>query len=165
VVNWYHAKSRRVSRVSAESQPCQATAENEGSPLDCAAGTLCSPEDSPEPLQNTDPDSPCETQKGAQKSPLGEEDLDTLRRMIEEYKAHRVDFTSLPRRPRFKGPRVNTGISVRAEIRDRALERAKADPDGTGGGTLSGLIEVLLWVFLGQPEDVIDKASEAGSDS
>jgi len=116
------------------------------------------PEDPSE--QGAGPDTLCETEKGTQKSPLNEEDFDTLKRIVEEYKAHRVDFASLPRRPRFKGPRINTGITLRAEIRKRALERAKADPDGTGGGSLSGLIELLLWVFLGQPEDVIDKASE-----
>ena len=75
-----------------------------------------------------------------------------------------VDFTSLPRRPRFKGPRINTGITIRAEIRNRALERAKADPDERGGGNFSGLIELLLWVFLGCPEDVIDRAAASESD-
>ena len=125
--------------------------------------TPSSPEDSPEPFQNTKPDIPCETEKSVEKSPLGEEDLDTLKRMVQEYKAHRLDFTSLPRRPRFKGPRVNTGISIRAELRKRALERAKADPDGTGGGNLSGLIELLIWVFLGSPEDVIDRGPAPGS--
>jgi hypothetical protein len=130
--------------VSAESQNLQ----NEESDTVCSPCTASIPED------------PSEQDKDAEKLPLAEDDLDTLKRMVEEYKAHRFGFTSLPRRPRFKGPRINTGITIRAEIRRRALERAKADPDGTGGGNLSGLIELLLWVFLGQPEDVIDKASE-----
>ena len=150
--------------MSAESQNIQETAKNEGSVLDCPPCTLSSPEDSPEPLQNTDPDIPCETEKGGEKSPLGEDDLDTLKRMVEEYKSHRLNFTGLPRRPRFRGPRINTGITIRAEIRNRALARAKADPDGTGGGNLSGLIELLLWVFLGSPEDVIDRAAPPGSE-
>jgi hypothetical protein len=144
--------------VSAESQDIQ----NEESDTVCSPRTLSPPEDPSE--QDTDSDTPCGTEKDAEKSPLGEDDLDTLKRMVEEYKAHRLDFTSLPRRPRFKGPRINTGITIRAEIRNRALERAKADPDGTGGGNLSGLIELLLWVFLGQPEDVIDKAASPGTD-
>lgn len=140
--------------MSAESRNIQ----NEESDTVCSPCTASIPEDPSE--QDTDPDNPCENEKSGEKTPLGEDDLDTLKRMVEEYKAHRLDFTSLPRRPRFKGPRINTGITIRAEIRNRALERAKADPDGTGGGNLSGLIELLLWVFLGQPEDVIDKASE-----
>lgn len=154
MVLYYHTKSGRVSQVSAESQNIQ----NEESDTVCSPCTLSSAEDPSE--QDTDLDTPCGTEKDAEKRPLGEDDLDTLKRMVEEYKAHRLDFTSLPRRPRFKGPRINTGITIRAEIRNRALARAKADPDGTGGGNLSGLIELLLWVFLGQPEDVIDKASE-----
>ncbi|MBI5251575.1 MAG: hypothetical protein HY912_18955 [Desulfomonile tiedjei] len=144
--------------MSAESRNIQ----NEESETVCSPCALSSAEDPSE--QDTDPGTPCKTEKDAQKSSLGEDDLDTLKRMVEEYKAHRLDFTSLPRRPRFKGPRVNTGITIRAEIRKRALERAKADPDGTGGGNLSGLIELLLWVFLGQPEDVIDKAASPGTD-
>lgn len=144
--------------MSTENQHIQ----NEESDTVCSPCALSSPEDPPE--QSTDPDTLGESEKGAQKSPLNEEDLDTLKRIVEEYKAHRVNFTSLPRGPRFKGPRVNTGISIHAEIRKRALERAKADPDGTGGGNLSGVIELLLWVFLGQPEDVIDRGSAPGSD-
>ena len=140
--------------MSAESHNLQ----NEESDTVYSPCTSSSPEDSSQ--QDTDPDTSCGTEKDAEKRPLGEDDLDTLKRMVEEYKAHRLDYTSLPRRPRFKGPRINTGITIRAEIRNRALARAKADPDGTGGGNLSGLIELLLWVFLGQPEDVIDKASE-----
>jgi len=162
VVLNYHIQTGRVSTVSAESQPIQDTAENRGSVLDCSSSTLSSPEDTSE--QDTDPNIPSETERGFEKTPLGEDDLDTLKKMVEEYKAHRFDFTSLPRRPRFKGPRINTGITIRAEIRSRALARAKADPDGTGGGSLSGLIELLLWVFLGQPEDVIDKAAAPESD-
>jgi len=136
--------------VSAESHNLQ----NEESDTVYSPCTSSPPEDSSQ--QDTNPDTSC----GTEKSPLLDDDLDTLKRMVDEYKAHRLDFTSLPRRPRFKGPRINTGITIRAEIRNRALARAKADPDGTGGGNLSGLIELLLWVFLGQPEDVIDKASE-----
>jgi len=147
--------------VSAENQPIQEPAEKERSALNCLSSTTSSPENPPGPIQDTDPEVTCETGKAAQ-SPLREDDLDTLKRMVEEYKAHRLDFTSLPRRPRFKGPRINTGITIRAEIKKRALERAKADPDGTGGGNLSGLIELLLWVFLGQPEDVIDRSSSGG---
>ena len=121
------------------------------------------PEDSSEFPQDTAPDVPCDTEE--ENPPLGEDDLNVLRRMVEEYKAQRVDFSSLPRRPRFKGPRINTGISIHEEIRNRALQRAKADPDRSGGGNLSGLIELLLWMFLGCPEDAIDRLSTPDSGS
>lgn len=120
-------------------------------------------EDSPQALHESNSTIPCRAQNPC--SPLGEDDLRVLRRMVEEFKAQRVDFTSLPRRPKLRGPRVNTGISINSEIRLRALARAKADPDGTGGGNLSGLIELLLWMFLGCPEDVIDRLLEPGSSS
>jgi hypothetical protein len=87
-------------------------------------------------------------------APLTFEELQLLKRMIREYKAQRLDFSELPRRPRFKGPRVNSGITCNAEIRRQALERVKADPVGTGG-SLSGLIEFLLWKYLGCPEHVV----------
>ncbi len=89
-------------------------------------------------------------------APFTPEELRLLKRMIQEYKATAMDFSMLPRRPLFKRPRVNSGISCNAEIRRRALEKAQADPDGTGG-SLSGLIEVLLWVYIGRPADVVER--------
>jgi hypothetical protein len=121
--------------------------------------TLISSEDSPEYLRDTDPDASYETAEDVDDTPLGEDDFEVLRKMVQEYKAHRIDFSNLRRRPKFKGPKVNSGIAINAEIRRRVLERAKADPDGTGGGNLSGLIELLLWTFLGCPGDVVDKGS------
>jgi hypothetical protein len=124
---------------------------------DCTPCAVTSTEESSRFSQETGQPIASDIKKTAKRTPLGKDDLATLKRMVKEYKSHRLDFTSLPRRPRFKGPRLNTGITIRAEIKKRALERAKSDPDGTGGGSLSGLIELLLWVFLGQPEDIIDK--------
>lgn len=84
------------------------------------------------------------------------EELRLLKRMLREYKDTGMDFSVLPRRPRFKRPRVNSGISINAEIRRRALERAQDDPDGTGG-SLSALIEHLLWIYIGRPADVVER--------
>ncbi len=112
---------------------------------------------SKESLQANPPDTSPKAEKDVEDSPLEEDDFEVLRRMVIEYKAHRIDFSSLPRRPKFKGGKVNSGIAINAEVKRRAVERAKADPDGTGGGNLSGLIELLLWTFLGCPDDVIDK--------
>ncbi len=89
-------------------------------------------------------------------APFTPEELRLLKRMIHEYKATGMDFSVLPRRPLFKRPRVNSGISINLEIKKRASERAMADPDGTGG-SLSSLIEVLLWVYIGRPADVVER--------
>ena len=87
--------------------------------------------------------------------PLDTNDLIVLKTMVDEYKSSRLDFSILPRRPRFKGGRVNTGIALNAELKNRAVEKAKSDPDNMGGGNLSGLVELLLWVFLGCPKDIV----------
>jgi hypothetical protein len=109
---------------------------------------------------STPPDDPSPTtiSCGAKKSkePLGTDDFDVLKEMVQAYKAQRLDFSVLPRRPRFKSPRVNTGITLSDEIRRRSLEQALSDPDGTGG-SLSSLIELLLWVFLECPHDVVER--------
>jgi hypothetical protein len=85
---------------------------------------------------------------------LDADDVNILKTIIREYKAHRMDFTVLPPRPRFKPPRINTGIICNAEIRKRASAKAKADPNVTGG-SLSSLTELLLWKYLGCPSDVV----------
>lgn len=85
---------------------------------------------------------------------LDADDINILKIIVREYKAHRIDFTVLPHRPRFKPPRINTGIICNAEIRKRASAKAKADYQATGG-SLSSLTELLLWKYLGCPADVV----------
>ena len=84
--------------------------------------------------------------------------------MVEDLQVTQTQFHRSAQASAIQGTEDNTGITIRAEIRNRALARAKADPDGTGGGNLSGLIELLLWVFLGSPEDVIDRAAPPESE-
>lgn len=91
------------------------------------------------------------------------DDLDILKEMIHEYKAHRLDFSLLPRRPRFKIPRVNSSFTCNTEIRRRGSKKAKTDSHGTGG-SLSSLVELLLWKYLGCPSDVVENTSPDGSD-
>ena len=86
--------------------------------------------------------------------PLSAEELHAIREILQQYKAHEI--SNLPRRPTFKDPRINSGFLCNAEIRKRALQKAKADPRATGG-SLSSLIELLLWRFVGSPEDVIEE--------
>jgi hypothetical protein len=81
------------------------------------------------------------------------DEIVVLREIIQAYRANKLDLALL--RPRFKQPRTNSGILLNDEIKKRALEKAKADPDATGG-SLSSLVEVLLWRYLGSPSDVVE---------
>ncbi|MFC1836005.1 hypothetical protein ACFL2Q_15010 [Thermodesulfobacteriota bacterium] len=114
-------------------------------------------EDSSYPPQRAEPDN------DAGGLPLDPDELDTLKEMVGEYKARRMDFSCLPRRPRFKSPRVNSGFTCNDEIRERASVKAKIDPHGTGG-SLSSLIELLLWKYIGCPSDVVENPSGSGDD-
>lgn len=78
-----------------------------------------------------------------------------IRELLDQYKKIRVDVASLSRRPAFKGPRTNSGIRCDDVIRRRALAKAQQDSTRTGGN-LSSLIELLLWEYLGRPEDVVE---------
>lgn len=84
-------------------------------------------------------------------------EIEVLREIIETYRANKLELSL--GRPRFKKPRTNSGILLNDEIRKRATEKAKSDPDATGG-SLSALVEVLLWRYIGSPSDVVE-----GSDS
>jgi len=81
------------------------------------------------------------------------DEIEVLRDIIETFRANKLDLALV--RPRFKQPRKNSGILLNDEIKKRALEKAKADPDATGG-SLSSLVEVLLWRYLGSPSDVVE---------
>jgi hypothetical protein len=85
--------------------------------------------------------------------PLQFHEIEVLREIIQTYRANQLDLSL--GRPRFKKPRSNSGILLNNEIRRRALEKAKADPDATGG-SLSSLVEVLLWRYVGSPSDVVE---------
>lgn len=80
-------------------------------------------------------------------------EIEVLREIIQLFRTNKLDLTL--GRPRFKKPRSNSGILLNDEIRRRALEKAKADPDATGG-SLSSLVEVLLWRYIGSPSDVVE---------
>ena len=146
-----------MSRIKRKPELIRKAGETEVSDLGRSPRRMTPPQDPSGLHQDTDPDISCETQQRGEKPPLAGDDFEVLRKMVQDYKSHRIDFSNLRRRPKFRGPRVNSGIAINAEIKRRAVERAKADPDGTGGGNLSGLIELLLWTFLGCPDDVVDR--------
>jgi hypothetical protein len=85
---------------------------------------------------------------------LQSDEIEVLREIIQTYRANKLDLSL--GRPRFKKPRSNSGILLNDEIRKRALEIAKSDPDATGG-SLSALVEILLWRYIGSPSDVVER--------
>jgi hypothetical protein len=82
------------------------------------------------------------------------QEIEVLREIIQTYRANRLDL--FVGRPRFKRPRSNSGILLNNEIKKRASEKARADPEATGG-SLSGLVELLLWRYIGSPSDVVER--------
>ncbi|MFC1835947.1 hypothetical protein ACFL2Q_14715 [Thermodesulfobacteriota bacterium] len=61
-------------------------------------------------------------------------------------------------RPMFKtAKKKNTGIYIDAEILKRAEEKMKQERVQTGG-SLSKLVELLLWQYVGSPDDVLESS-------
>jgi hypothetical protein len=58
-------------------------------------------------------------------------------------------------RPMFKGKRRNTGVHVNEDILSRVMKKVKADKVRTGG-SLSLLVELLLWRYIGSPPDLLE---------
>ncbi len=77
--------------------------------------------------------------------------------MLESWKQHQGAYISTSeRRPAFKGKRRNTGLHVNEKILELAAEKVKVDRQWSGG-SLSLLVERLLWAYVGSPESLIDK--------
>ncbi|MCA1962243.1 MAG: recombinase family protein [Desulfomonile sp.] len=62
-------------------------------------------------------------------------------------------------RPVFKGERKNTGVHVNKEILKLAAAKAKSEKARTGG-SLSMLVELLLWRYVGSPAHLLDTGPE-----
>jgi hypothetical protein len=105
---------------------------------------------------------PAEQESEAQESPhcLPQwliEDADILKEMIQWWKAREsAAMEATFRRPLFRGKTRNTGIRISEEILDRAVAKAKEEKLKTGGN-LSQLLEWLLWVYIGSPDDLVEK--------
>ena len=61
-------------------------------------------------------------------------------------------------RPKFKkGPRTKQGsFKVRQELYDRVIKKLDRDSVRTDG-TVSSLVEILLWMYIGAPEDLLEE--------
>lgn len=85
---------------------------------------------------------------------LNDEEVQQVRQMLKDYRKGKLVVGDLTRRPKFKNPRPNSGIRCNEEIRKRASAKAKEMKKETGGN-LNSLIELLLWQFIGCPDDVV----------
>jgi hypothetical protein len=88
-------------------------------------------------------------------SPLSSEEISNLREIISWYESRRIGLDHIERRPMFKGRTRNTGIKINEELLNRAVQKAKKERLRTGG-SLSGLVELLLWKYLNEPDDLIE---------
>ena len=88
-------------------------------------------------------------------SPLSSEEIVTVREIISWWKSRRMGLDDIERRPVFKGQTRNTGIKINEELLNRAVQKAKKQRLRTGG-SLSGLVELLLWKYLDEPDDLIE---------
>lgn len=88
-------------------------------------------------------------------SPLSPEEVGTVRDMISWWESRRMRLDEIERRPVFKGATRNTGININEELLNRAVQKAKKERLRTGG-SLSGLVEFLLWKYLDEPDDIIE---------
>ena len=84
------------------------------------------------------------------------DDADALKEMIEWWKSREAaSMDAAGRRPLFIGKTKNTGVRVNEVILRRATEKAKRERAKTGGN-LSQLMEWLLWIYIGSPDDVVE---------
>jgi hypothetical protein len=89
---------------------------------------------------------------------LSGDELATLRRIIEWWstggeatveRLKGVNVESLVTKPSFPGKKVNSGIRVNEALFRAAVEKCKTSEEAPKtGGSLSGLLEVLLWSYL-----------------
>jgi hypothetical protein len=85
------------------------------------------------------------------------DETETLKEIIEWWKSREsTALDTVERRPVFIGKTKNSGIRVNEVILDRALNKAKQERLRTGG-SLSQLVEWLLWVYIGSPEDLVEQ--------
>jgi hypothetical protein len=79
-----------------------------------------------------------------------------LGHMLEWWNQNQGAFQSTQeRRPLFKGKRRNTGLHVNEKILELAIEKVKKDKYWSGG-SLSLLVERLLWTYVGEPESLLE---------
>lgn len=100
----------------------------------------------------TDPKAPATTSL-----PLWlQEESETLKDIIEWWKSREAaSMDAAGRRPLFIGETKNTGVRINKVILERAIDKSRSERAKTGGN-LSQLMEWLLWIYIGSPDDVVE---------
>jgi hypothetical protein len=82
----------------------------------------------------------------------------TLNEMLSWFqRTHGVGLADV--RPTFYGMRKNSGLHLNQRILNAALEKCLSDKQRTGG-SLSQLVELLLWQYLGSPDEFLRPGPE-----
>ena len=85
------------------------------------------------------------------------DEADTLRDMIAWWKSREAAaMDAAERRPVFLGKTRNTGIRINEVILGRAVAKSRQERLKTGGN-LSQLVEWLMWIYIGSPDDVVER--------
>lgn len=85
------------------------------------------------------------------------DETETLKEIIEWWKSREATaLNAIERRPVFIGKTKNSGIRVNEVILDRAMNKARQERLRTGGN-LSQLVEWLLWIYIGSPDDIVEQ--------
>lgn len=80
-----------------------------------------------------------------------------IRQIIQWFESRKEEsMTQASIRPIFKGKRFNTGLMINEEVLRRAREK-QATEVARVGKSLNNLMEILLWQYIGCPEDVIEQ--------
>jgi len=82
--------------------------------------------------------------------------LDDLEQMLKHWRQGTAIESDMEQRPMFAGKRKNTGVHVNEEILARAVRKLKTEKKKTGG-SLSLLVELLLWKYIGSPKDALEQ--------
>lgn len=91
--------------------------------------------------------------------------LADLRAVLDWWRARQEESMILsPTKPMFRGSRRNSGFHINAELLRRATEKLKKDKVRTGG-SMSLLMEILLWEYLGRPQDVLESVPQDQPDA
>jgi hypothetical protein len=79
-----------------------------------------------------------------------------LAQILTWWKEQRTVVGLMEARPEFRGDLryKSTGIRVREEILARAMKKAKRQRLKSGG-SISSLVELLLWEYIGSPADLL----------
>ena len=122
-----------------------------------------------QPAQITEEKGPGVTQEPCPLLRVPAETLQELLSMLEWWKDTQQEPTcpTVTVRPYFKRePDVTKTIRLSAELVRRAEQKARYQDKARTGGHFSGLCEILLWEYLGCPDDLIEPEppSQSGGD-